>query len=81
MISDKNLKDLVVAKDLATADVVTVSQDENLYDALEKISQKDYSILPVVSSDNRSQLLGVLTRRDIISAYNKAIIKRSILRE
>ena len=81
MIFDKNLKDLVVAKDLATADVVTVSQDDNLYDALEKISQKDFSILPVVSSDNRSQILGVLTRRDIISAYNKAIIKRSILRE
>lgn len=78
---DENLKDLVVAKDLATANVVTVSLDDHLYDALEKISSKDFSILPVVSRDNPLQLLGVLTRRDIISAYDKALIKKSLASE
>ena len=78
VIFDKNLKELVVAKDLATPEVVTVSLDDNLYNALEKITLKDFSILPVVSPDNPSQLLGVLTRRDIIGAYSKAVIKKSI---
>ncbi|MBW1768813.1 MAG: chloride channel protein, partial [Deltaproteobacteria bacterium] len=78
VIFDKNLKNLVVAKDLATPEVVTVSLDDNLYNALEKITLKDFSILPVVSPDNPSQLLGVLTRRDIIGAYSKAVIKKSI---
>jgi CIC family chloride channel protein len=81
VVFNEDLKDLIIAKDLATSKVVTVTQDDNLYDALEKISQKDYSILPVISSDNPLILLGVLTRRDIISAYNKAIIKKSVLGE
>jgi CIC family chloride channel protein len=75
---DENLKDLVVAKELATQEVVTVTTHDNLYDALEKITSKDFSILPVVSSDNQSKLLGVLTRRDIIGAYNKAVVKQSL---
>jgi len=78
---DEDLKDLIVAKDLATSKVITVTQNDNLYDALEKISHKDFSILPVVSSDDPTELLGVLTRRDIISAYNKAVIKKSVLEE
>ena len=78
---DEDLKDLVVAKEIATTNVVTVSADGNLYDAMEKIALKDFSILPVVSPNNPSQLLGVLTRRDIFSAYNKAVIKRAIFPE
>lgn len=76
---DRNLKDLVVAKELATPEVVTVSFDENLWDAFQKISRDDFSILPVVSPDNPSLLLGVLTRRDIIGVYQKAVVKKSLL--
>ncbi|MFC1892004.1 chloride channel protein [Thermodesulfobacteriota bacterium] len=78
VIYDENLKDLVVAKELATAKVVTVTVDDNLYDALEKISRKDFSILPVVSTDDPEKIEGVLTRRDIISAYRSAVIKKSM---
>ena len=78
-VFDENLHDLVVAKDIATSKVVTVSMDDNLYDAMERITLRDYSILPVVSSYNSSQLQGTLTRRDIISIYNQALIKKSVL--
>ena len=78
---DESLKDLVVAKEIATKNVVTVSLDDNLYNTMEKITLKDFSILPVVSPDNPSQLLGTLTRRDIYSAYNKAVIKKFILHD
>ncbi|MBC8457352.1 MAG: chloride channel protein [Deltaproteobacteria bacterium] len=77
-IFDENLKDLVVAKDIATTDVVTVSLDDNIYNALERITSRDFSILPVVSPNDQSRLLGILTRGDIISTYNKAIIKKSL---
>ena len=33
VLFDENLKDLLVAKDLATSDVIKVSADENLLDA------------------------------------------------
>jgi len=78
---DENLRGLVVAKDLATPKVVTIFLDDNLYDALEKITLKDFSILPVVSTDDPSQLVGILTRRDIMGAYNKAVTKKSLLNE
>jgi len=80
-VFDENLRDLVVVKDLATKEVVTIAQDSNLYSALETITLKDFSILPVVSPDNPLKLLGVLSRRDIIGAYDKAVIKKSLLEE
>ena len=75
---DKHLKGIIVAKDLATLEIITVSTDDNLYDAFEKITQKDFSVLPVVSPDNTSRLMGILTRRDIVGAYDKAVIKKSL---
>jgi chloride channel protein, CIC family len=78
-VFNEDLKDLVIVKDIATAGVITVSENDNLYHALEKISLKDFSILPVVSPKARDQLVGVLTRRDIIGAYNQAVIKKSLL--
>ncbi len=80
-IFDEDLKGLVVAKDIATSDVVTISTEDNLYDALEKITFKDFSIIPVVSPDDPAKLMGVLTRRDIMGAYNKAVIKKSLYSE
>jgi CIC family chloride channel protein len=77
-IFDENLKDLVVAKDLATEDLVTISLDDNLWTALEKISSKDFAVLPVVSTQAANKLEGVVSRRDIIGAYNKAVLKKSL---
>ncbi len=78
VIFDENLKDLLVAQDLATEQVVTVSLDDDLYNALQKITLKDFSLLPVVSPDDPAELVGVLTRRDMIRAYNNALINKSM---
>jgi CIC family chloride channel protein len=80
-VFNTDLQDLVVVKDLATQDAVTVSVDDNIYTALEKISSKDFSILPVVAPDDHSQLLGVLTRKDILDAYDRTVIKKSMTYE
>lgn len=77
-VFDEDLRDLVVVKDIATSQLITVSIDENIFDALEKISVHDFSILPVVSGNDNRKLLGILTRRDIIAAYNKALVKKSL---
>jgi CBS domain-containing protein len=52
-----------------------------IYNALEKITSKDFSILPVVAADDHSRLLGVLTRKDILDAYDRTVIKKSITYE
>ena len=80
-IFDEDLKHLVVAKDLATSDVVTVSAHDNLYTALEKISRKDFATLPVVSAEDKGRLVGIISRRDIIGAYDKAVLKKSLFKK
>lgn len=80
VIFDANLKDLVVAKELSTQNVVTVSTEDSLLTALERITSKDFSILPVVSPGHPSHLLGVLSRRDIMGAYEKAVIKKAVFK-
>lgn len=80
VLFDENLRDLVIVKELATPRVVTVSIDDTLYTALQKIASKDFSILPVVDSSDPGRLVGTLSRRDIIGAYEKAVIKKSVLR-
>jgi CIC family chloride channel protein len=79
-IFDEHLKDLVVARDLASTDLVTISMDDNLWTALEKISAKDFAVLPVVSTQEPNKLEGVVSRRDIIGAYNKAVLKKSLFK-
>ena len=79
-IFDENLKGLVVAGDLATTDLVTITMEENLWTALEKISAKDFAVLPVVSGPEANKLEGVVSRRDIIGAYNKAVLKKSLFK-
>lgn len=73
------LNDKMTVKDIMTTDVVTVSIEDNLSTALEKITTGDFSILPVVSAENPLKMLGVLTRRDILEAYDQAVIKKAIV--
>jgi len=79
VLFDEHLNDIVVAKDIASLHPVTIPSDENLYNALNLITQKDFSILPVVSAKDKFRLIGLLTRRDIIGAYEKAVVKKALL--
>ena len=73
------LDDQMTVKDIMTPEVVTVSIEDNLGTAMQKITEGDFSILPVVSADDPLKLLGILTRRDILEAYDQAVIKKAII--
>ena len=75
---DEGADETTTAQDLATRHLVTVTQDDSLFSALSKIVQGDYSILPVVSKGNRRELVGVISRRDIMSTYDDMIIKKVV---
>ena len=47
----------------------------------EKIILRDFSTLPVVDPEISDKLVGMLTRRDILGAYDKAVIKKTLFRE
>ncbi|GMT43009.1 MAG: chloride channel protein [bacterium] len=75
---ESDLADLVVAKELAQEKVISLYPDENLNDAMERFAIKDLDELPVVSRHSANKILGILKRKDVISAYKKAIFKTSI---
>ena len=74
-VFDPDLEHLIVAKDLATLAVTTVTPSDNLKDALAKLAYRSIEQLPVVDARDPKKLIGILTRHDIITTYNKAIFR------
>ena len=75
---EEGLKDLVVAKDLATTEVITLSPKDNLNEALEKFVAIDVAQLPVVDSKKPDRVIGMLSRGDLISSYNKKVLMAEV---
>ena len=73
--------DGIIVKDLAITKVITVTDQDNLDMALKKIGFKNIEQLPVVDKNNPRKIIGILSRRDIFAAYNKALIDRSLTDE
>jgi CIC family chloride channel protein len=55
----------------------TTYPDENIGEALNKMSRYGFGRLPVVSRDDPQHLVGVVQRRNVIRAYNLALTKRA----
>lgn len=78
VVFEKDLMDLIVVKELATTEVTTIFADENLDRAMQKIGYRNIEQLPVIARDNPRKLIGIVSRRDMVSAYNKALMERSL---
>ncbi|BDV43796.1 chloride channel protein [Geotalea uraniireducens] len=74
---DRQLLETVQLSEVATNDVITVNSSDNLAEALRKIDYSTLEELPVVEVENPRKVIGILSRRDITAAYNKAMMKRS----
>ena len=66
----------LTAGDMGTGEVVAVNEEESLFSALNKITSGDFAILPVVAEDDPIRLVGVISRRDIMTALNRLFAKR-----
>jgi len=78
ILLEEGLMGLVIAKDIMNEDVITLTTDENLNDAMGKFGIKDIGQLPVVDKDNPKRVVGMLKRTDVIVAYNNAVLRRSL---
>jgi CIC family chloride channel protein len=76
ILLEDGLDSFVIARDIMREDVITLTDSQNLYDAMEKFSLKDFGQLPVVDSANPKKVVGMLARANLMNAYNKAILKR-----
>ncbi len=66
---------LTVARDVMTSKLVTVTPDDDLNTALTRFTQLNLDELPIVDSQDRARLLGMLRRKDTISLYNRRVME------
>jgi CIC family chloride channel protein len=72
---DVNLRDLRVW-DVASPDPVTVYPDEPIWSAIRKMAPRDLARLPVVAKNDPKKLIGVISRSNIVRAYDVGLMRK-----
>jgi CIC family chloride channel protein len=62
--------------DFAVEDPITVFPDEPIWVAIQKMSPRDLARLPVVSRDGSNRLCGLISRSDILRAYDVGVVRK-----
>jgi CIC family chloride channel protein len=81
VVFERELRDLVVIKELATLDVITAFEDEVVDDVIHRIGPRGLKQVPVVDRETQRRVLGIISRRDMISAYDREMMARSLAQE
>ncbi|MGB9940219.1 chloride channel protein [Methanosarcina sp.] len=62
--------------DIATKNLEVAYPDETLDTVLKRFASKQIGRLPVVDREDKTRLLGLITRSDIVNSYNKKVVER-----
>jgi CIC family chloride channel protein len=62
--------------DFAVENPVTVFPDEPIWAAIQKMSPRDLARLPVISRDGTGRLIGLISRSDILRAYDVGVVRK-----
>lgn len=72
-VFEEGISDVVVVGDIMTRDVLTVTPEQSLEDALLKIGDANIEYLPVLASADSREVTGLVSRRDILACYNREL--------
>ncbi|PIR00442.1 MAG: voltage-gated Cl-channel protein [Nitrospinae bacterium CG11_big_fil_rev_8_21_14_0_20_45_15] len=75
---EEGLDDLIVARDLATREVQYLMPHQNLNEAMELFARLDVEQLPVARSNDPQKAVGMISRADVVAAYNREILTRRV---
>ncbi len=81
MMDFESLKHLLVAADIVNPNIPVVKEDETLDRVMKLFGKTGLEELPVVSSNGETNIIGTITQRDIIDAYNHQIFLRDMAGE
>ncbi len=76
VLLEEKIKGIVRARQVATEEVIVMYPDEDLNAAIERFSLKDIAEIPVVTRQEPKKVIGMVSRGDVISAYNKEVLKK-----
>jgi len=63
---------------ICSKDVMVLTPDDNLYTAMTLFDMKGIEEIPVVEATDNRWVVGMLRRRDVITRYNREVLKRGI---
>jgi len=67
---EESVRHLIVSQDVATPNVVRVSGDDSLQDAMDKMVMLNVDELPVVKPGAADEIVAMISKRDIIGYYH-----------
>ena len=77
-LNEESLYSLVFARELALP-VNAVTAEQSLAEVMDAMYLTDSDQLPVVDAMTSKKFLGVITRRDMIGAYSREVLKKKML--
>ncbi len=78
MTEYENVKDVLVASDIANPHIVFVNIEDDLDHVLRLFSKLHADSIPVISNEGEAKIFGAITRQEILSIYNKETLKLSL---
>ena len=79
VLLEKELGPLIVARDLCDANVATLTPETGLGDAFRRMDVDGLEDVPVVEPARPKRVIGMLSRADLIAAYNRTVAILSTL--
>ena len=73
ILLEEGVLDIIIASDLAITDVLAATLDEDLNSVLRKFTINKMGIIPVVEDGNNSKVIGILSRGELMAAYDREI--------
>lgn len=75
VLYEREAANLLIAEDLMTSDVVTVTPEEPLNEVIRKFSLIRVEQLPIVDPADSTRVLGFLSHQEVLDAYNRRLRK------
>jgi CIC family chloride channel protein len=73
VFGEEGADDLIIARDIAAEQILTVTPEDDLNRALRALTHRNVDEVPVVDSTRGRELIGMLSRRDLIAAYDERV--------
>ena len=74
----EHIREVLVARDIASPEVVTVRETDDLDYVMKLFETRNSDEFPVVAMNNPDQVIGTIRRQDVISAYNRESLKLNL---
>ncbi|MBC8318023.1 MAG: chloride channel protein [Desulfobulbaceae bacterium] len=78
ILHDEELLQSATVGNIMYRNVITLTPDDDLYTAMSQFMKKGIEEIPVVESLEEPWVVGMLRRRDVLSVYNREVLKRGI---